>query len=103
MDMESGMVTVNGIMTLLGGKIDAHFKPDAVLKVTGTFQSGSPDGPGTEKQAITFDGPATIIKDDAAVRSGTKTWLQTGTSINILTSTEIATDEVITHAWYQIY
>jgi len=103
MDLEGGKIAVTGVMTLLGGKIDAHYKTGGVLAVTGMFQSGSPDGPGTEKQNIYFDGPAQIIKDDAAIRMGTQAWLQTGTSINIVTSTELATDEVITHAWYQIY
>jgi hypothetical protein len=103
MDLEGGKIAVNGVMTLLGGKIDAHYKPGGLLAVTGMFQSGSPDGPGAEKQEIFFDGPAQIIKDDAAIRLGTQAWLQTGTSINIVTSKELATDEVITHAWYQIY
>jgi hypothetical protein len=102
-DLEGGKITVNGIMTLLGGKIDAQFKPGGRLDVTGMMQSGSPQGAGTEKQKIHFDGPARIIKDDAAIRRGTNSWLQTGTSMNLVQGGELSTDEVITHAWYQIY
>jgi len=103
LDLDYGDLEVEGLVTMLGSKIDVKVDKWSDLDVTGMFQIGQPDGPSKEDLKLTFEGDTEIIKDDGAIQKGIDALRMLGTLWDLGRTETILSQEIETHAWYPVH
>ena len=99
-----GTLTVNGLLTLLGSKIDVDFKKHSNLTINGMLQIGVVDHPKKKDDLkMKFDGAVSIYMDPEMVAQGASSLTDLGIDFDIPTMDMIVGYSVETQAWAQVY
>ena len=97
-----GELTVNGLLTMVGSRVEAKFKHESEFTVNGMFQFAVPSHHKKDKMKLEFEGDVTVVRDSDLMYEGAETLSEMGVRYQLEQAATIVKKGMVTYGWLQV-